>query len=108
MKAPRVTIHLVYISNFITEFLSEMCFVSDETKHKLCTTPTCIKIAANMLDSIDFSTDPCDDFFSFTCGKWLKENIIPDDRVEYSINTLIEQTVEKEMKSITKRVVNFS
>ena len=33
----------------------------------------------DLLESIDESVDPCEDFFEFTCGTWLKKNRIPDD-----------------------------
>ncbi|CAF3828411.1 unnamed protein product [Rotaria sp. Silwood1] len=44
-----------------------------------CDTPYCIKAANYLLESIDKSADPCDNFFQFACGTWLKKNRIPDD-----------------------------
>ncbi|CAF4447755.1 unnamed protein product, partial [Adineta steineri] len=32
-----------------------------------------------LLESIDETVDPCEDFFEFTCGTWLKNHKIPDD-----------------------------
>lgn len=56
--------------------------------------------ASGLLDSIDILMDPCEDFFNFTCGKWMKDNIIPEDRSDFSIYTLLEETVQKQMKCI--------
>ncbi|KAK6054549.1 hypothetical protein COOONC_07945 [Cooperia oncophora] len=39
------------------------------------------KLASEMLTkNMNFSVDPCEDFFEFTCGKWIAAHPIPDDR----------------------------
>lgn len=43
-----------------------------------------IEIAARMLDSIDQTVDPCDDFFEYACGTWNRLHPIPEDRPNYS------------------------
>ncbi|CAF4157480.1 unnamed protein product [Rotaria sp. Silwood2] len=34
-----------------------------------------------LLESIDKTANPCDNFFQFDCGTWLKKNQIPDDGI---------------------------
>ena len=34
-------------------------------------------IALDLLKSVNFSVDPCQDFFEFSCGQWLADNPIP-------------------------------
>ncbi|KAI9475617.1 MAG: hypothetical protein EXX96DRAFT_638830 [Benjaminiella poitrasii] len=46
----------------------------------VCSTQECIETAKSILDDIDFNIDPCSDFYQFTCGNWLKNAIIPEDR----------------------------
>jgi len=36
-------------------------------------------LANYLLESIDESIEPCENFFKFACGTWLKNNRIPDD-----------------------------
>lgn len=47
-------------------------------------TAYCIKNAASLLASIDRNVNPCDDFYEFSCGNWIKTHPIPDDRATVS------------------------
>jgi membrane metallo-endopeptidase-like protein 1 len=58
------------------------------------------KAAAILRRSINESADPCDDFFEFTCGKWVAENPIPDDLTSYGHFTELREKVIKEMKDL--------
>ncbi|CAF0965181.1 unnamed protein product [Adineta ricciae] len=49
------------------------------TNDELCLTPYCVKAANYILESIDETVNPCENFFEFACGTWLKNNRIPDD-----------------------------
>jgi len=45
----------------------------------LCLEPYCIKAADYLLDSIDPTVNPCEDFYHFACGTWLKTARIPEE-----------------------------
>ncbi|CAF1180125.1 unnamed protein product [Adineta steineri] len=47
--------------------------------NELCVTSYCVKAANYLIESIDETVEPCEDFYQFVCGTWIKNNRIPDD-----------------------------
>lgn len=39
-----------------------------------------LNTAASLLNAMDVTADPCEDFFQFACGSWVKKHVIPEDR----------------------------
>ncbi len=50
-----------------------------KTKQRINRLNIFLFLANYLLESIDESVQPCDNFFKFACGTWLKNNRIPDD-----------------------------
>ncbi|CAG2120922.1 unnamed protein product, partial [Medioppia subpectinata] len=42
-----------------------------------CFTDSCISSAGYLSSSMDFSVNPCDDFYQFSCGKWQEDHPFP-------------------------------
>uniref|UniRef100_A0A915CDW6 Uncharacterized protein n=1 Tax=Parascaris univalens TaxID=6257 RepID=A0A915CDW6_PARUN len=38
-----------------------------------CTSRSCVRASALMLEKMNVNADPCDDFFEFACGRWVRE-----------------------------------
>ena len=50
----------------------------------VCRTESCKDLASTVAAAMDTSVDPCDDFYAFSCGGWVKANPIPPGRSRYS------------------------
>ncbi|KAG0218867.1 hypothetical protein BGX33_005608 [Mortierella sp. NVP41] len=51
-------------------------------KNGICTTRECTIVAADILRDLKPEVDPCNDFFTFTCGGFVDRETIPDDKAQ--------------------------
>lgn len=59
-----------------------------------------ISVAGSILSKMDQSVNPCEDFYAFSCGGWLKENPIPEDSSSYGIYPWLRQHVDIQLKGL--------
>jgi hypothetical protein len=57
-----------------------------DKKHpeELCLTPACVQVSSSIHSGMNYTTNPCDDFYEFVCGRWIKTNIIPKGHASWS------------------------
>ncbi|CDR00441.1 unnamed protein product, partial [Oncorhynchus mykiss] len=63
-----------------------------------CLTPECIEAAGSILSKMDRAVSPCDDFYGFSCGSWLRDNPIPEDSSSYGVYPWLRQHVDITLK----------
>ncbi|XP_061661264.1 phosphate-regulating neutral endopeptidase PHEX isoform X2 [Syngnathoides biaculeatus] len=81
--------------------LLALLVVSQRSKQQeFCLTPECIEAAGSILSKMDKSVDPCDDFYTFSCGGWLENNPIPEDSSSYGIYPWLRQQVDVRLKEL--------
>ena len=57
---------------------------------KVCLSEGCVLASAHLLEQMDTSVDPCQDFYKFTCGKYIEKNLItlPEHKTKTSKSLL--------------------
>lgn len=66
----------------------------------ICLTPGCVHAASKMLEQLDQTAEPCDDFYEFSCGTYLQDTMIPDDKVSVNAFSVISDKLQEQLKTI--------
>lgn len=77
-----------------------------QTPDRICLDPACIHAASNILDSVDFTVDPCQDFYDFSCNKWIKDNPIPSGKPMWGSFGILEQMNQLAIKNVLEKPIN--
>ena len=56
--------------------------------------------AHQLLDNMDTSVDPCDDFYSFACGSFVNRTVIPDDKIAVSQRNIVRDELFLDMRRL--------
>uniref|UniRef100_A0A671T9B9 Endothelin-converting enzyme 1 n=1 Tax=Sinocyclocheilus anshuiensis TaxID=1608454 RepID=A0A671T9B9_9TELE len=46
----------------------------------MCLSEPCVSVASTVLGALDRSVDPCQDFYNFACGGWVRKNPLPEGK----------------------------
>ncbi|KAF4525127.1 hypothetical protein B566_EDAN005069 [Ephemera danica] len=71
---------------------------SSPSNADLCLTPGCVQSAASVLTNMDSNIKPCDDFYGFACGTFLRETLIPDDKTSVNGFNVINDRLQEQLR----------
>ncbi|XP_036392017.1 endothelin-converting enzyme 2b isoform X2 [Megalops cyprinoides] len=57
---------------------------STDPARNLCLTEACVRVASKIVEALDRQADPCQDFYQYACGGWVRKNPLPDGRSRWS------------------------
>uniref|UniRef100_A0A669E3A0 Membrane metalloendopeptidase like 1 n=1 Tax=Oreochromis niloticus TaxID=8128 RepID=A0A669E3A0_ORENI len=64
----------------------------------VCTTADCVTAAARLLQNMDESVKPCDNFYQYACGGWLERHVIPETSSRHSVFDILRDKLEIVLK----------
>ncbi|KAJ6635812.1 Neprilysin-2, partial [Pseudolycoriella hygida] len=73
---------------------------TNRNNKNICLTPGCIHAASNALDAMDTTVEPCDDFYNFACGNFIKNTQIPDEKVSINTFSIISDKLQEQLKTL--------
>uniref|UniRef100_A0AAX7TDC1 Membrane metallo-endopeptidase-like 1 n=1 Tax=Astatotilapia calliptera TaxID=8154 RepID=A0AAX7TDC1_ASTCA len=70
----------------------------------VCTTADCVTAAARLLQNMDESVKPCDNFYQYACGGWLERHVIPETSSRHSVFDILRDKLEIVLKGVLETV----
>ncbi|KAB0797722.1 hypothetical protein PPYR_08715 [Photinus pyralis] len=67
---------------------------------EICNTAGCVRAASKIINTMNARLDPCTDFYEFACGNFIRDTVIPDDRMEISPFTEAGNMLEQQLRAL--------
>ncbi|XP_062607161.1 neprilysin-like [Saccostrea cucullata] len=94
---------VLYINTSKDETTNSAGGPAASTSDNICLTPECSIAASRLLSSLNTEVEPCNNFYEFACGTWMKKNVIPEDRSSYDMFGVVREDVEVIMKIVLEQ-----
>nr|XP_027200738.1 neprilysin-2-like isoform X2 [Dermatophagoides pteronyssinus] len=68
----------------------------------VCLSKGCVRAASELITNMNELVSPCDDFYQFACGGWIKNQVIPDDRTTVSVFSLLQDELNHKLRVLVE------
>uniref|UniRef100_A0A1A9WAX6 Peptidase M13 N-terminal domain-containing protein n=1 Tax=Glossina brevipalpis TaxID=37001 RepID=A0A1A9WAX6_9MUSC len=87
--------------------IDTICYTTESKfKHNnICLTEECVRSASHLLDAMDITVNPCEDFFQYACGTWNKKHVIPEDKSSISTFEVLADNLQIILKDILEEPI---
>ncbi|KAG7158196.1 neprilysin-1-like isoform X2 [Homarus americanus] len=75
-------------------------------EYDICNTPECILAAAAIIEAMDKTIDPCQDFYQFACGAWMEKHPVPEESSRWSQFDILDLELSNALSSILTEPMN--
>ena len=58
--------------------------------------------AAKLIENMDEANDPCDDFFEYACGNFLKSKVIPDEKSTITQFSEVSDALQEKLRTLVE------
>ncbi|XP_014207208.1 neprilysin-4-like isoform X2 [Copidosoma floridanum] len=65
---------------------------------EMCQSEDCIRTAARVMNGLNRSVEPCQDFYKFACGGWIAKNPIPQNQISWDQLNLLREELVKNLR----------
>ncbi|XP_019873240.1 neprilysin-4 [Aethina tumida] len=72
----------------------------------ICLTEECVQSASYMMKSMDRTAKPCEDFYQFACGNWIKTHAVPSHLAFYDVMVSIREKVSSDLTRILQKKID--
>lgn len=62
-----------------------------------CSSETCLEVASKLQKSMNETVNPCEDFFQYSCGSWIKNNPIPSSEGKITTAEVLKKQVNEQI-----------
>ncbi len=69
----------------------------------VCQSEACVTAGNWLHGNINFTVDPCTNFYLFACGNWIAKNAIPDDKSTINTFILVQDNVTESMRQLLEQ-----
>lgn len=62
-------------------------------------------LAAALLANMDETVDPCDNFYRFSCGNFVDNTVIPDDKTQMTTFAMLNDKLDEQVRRLVEEPV---